>query len=424
MIWGDHMQDELAAVARELMTVVEPGFDFLTLRATCYRNGSNHRLTSGPSDQDTRSFHAVEKLGAIGPDRPVVFEMRVNADGTFHALVTEKIIQIASYLPPTYTVVLKPRESPSRREVSSLAEVEAAIGVSLPAEVHELYASGAEIDDVYLYPPDEILQTWQMYIAIEQEDPRDWAQPVLYVGPPDAVRTVQFHPLWVPIGANDWGDTLCVDLAPGPGGRVGQVIQMAGEMPLTYLADSVTNLVMPEESAGSEGLEDHFDVPARGPDGVAALPETIQELTLREPGDLDFGLLARLTALRKLHVLGGTSVRLGDLAHLPLERLEVSGDEIQLPACKTLTSLVAGGGARVELPTLPNLQVLDVSDAVVDVESLPQVEYLVLNSEQWRRCSMTPAAATLTGESSLARALDWASERGVELSRQVFSGSA
>ncbi len=162
----------------------------------------------------------------------------------------------------------------------------------------------------------------------------------------------------------------------------------------------------------------------RGPDGVAALPATIQELTLREPGDLDFGLLARLTSLRQLHVLRGTSVRLGDLAHLPLERLEVSGDEIELPACKTLTSLVVGGGARVELPTLPNLRVLDVSDAVVDVESLPQVEYLVLNAEQWRRCSMTPAAATLTGESSLARALDWASERGVELPRQVISGSA
>lgn len=418
------MQDEFAAVARELMTVVEPGFDFLTLRASCSGGGYSLRLTSGPSEQDVRSFQRLEKVGAVGLERPVVFEMRVNADGTFHALVTEKIIQITSYLPPTYTVVLKPRESFSRREVSSLAEVEAAIGVSLPAEVHDLCASGAEIADVYLYPPDEILQTWQMYVAMEQEDPRDWAKPVLYVGPPDAVRTVQFHPLWVPIGTNDWGDTLCVDLAPGPGGRVGQVIQMAGEAPLTYLADSVTNLVMSEESAGSEGLEDHFDVADRGPAGVAALPETIQELTLRKPGDLDFGLLTRLTALRKLHVLRGTSVRLGDLAHLPLERLEVSGDEIELPACKTLTSLVAGGGARVELPTLPNLRVLDVSDAVVDVESLPQVDYLVLNAEQWRRCTMTPAAATLTGESSLARALVWASERGVELSRQVISGSA
>lgn len=117
-------------------------------------------------------------------------------------------------------------------------------------------------------------------------------------------------------------------------------------------------------------------------------------------------------------------MRLGGLAHLPLERLDVSGDEIELPACETLTGLVVSGGARVELPSLPDLRMLDVSDAEVDVESLPQVDYLVLNAEQWRRCSQTPAAASLTGESSLARALIWASERGVELSRQVISGRA
>lgn len=117
-------------------------------------------------------------------------------------------------------------------------------------------------------------------------------------------------------------------------------------------------------------------------------------------------------------------MRLRELAHLPLERLEVTGDEIELPACETLTALVVKGGARVELPSLPSLRVLDVSAADVDVESLPEVDYLVLNFEQWQRCSQQPAAASLADEFSVPRVFEWASERGVERVGQVFRGRA
>ena len=122
------------------------------------------------------------------------------------------------------------------------------------------------------------------HFGIGSEDPQQWEQPVLYAGPPDAVRTVTFHEQWVPFGANDWGDTLCVDLAPGPRGRVGQVIQMAGEGPLTYLADSVAGLLLPDSYPGTEGLEEHFDAADRSP---AALPSTLQKVTVREPGDFE-----------------------------------------------------------------------------------------------------------------------------------------
>jgi fermentation-respiration switch protein FrsA (DUF1100 family) len=44
------MQAELAAVARELMTVVEPGFDHLTLRASCSGGGYSLRLTVLPKN--------------------------------------------------------------------------------------------------------------------------------------------------------------------------------------------------------------------------------------------------------------------------------------------------------------------------------------------------------------------------------------
>ncbi|KJK39760.1 hypothetical protein UK23_40605 [Lentzea aerocolonigenes] len=414
------MQAELAAVAQELLAVVEPGFDYLTLRASCTGSAASVRLTSGPSEQDVPHAPSRETLTPIGAIRPTVFEMRINADGTFHALVTEITVKDNSHIPPTYTIVLKPRP-PRPHLASSLADVEAAIGAPLPAEVHEFYASGAKIDDAQVYSPDEILLTWSFDGRMADEDPWDWEGPVLYVGPPGAVRAVQLHPLWVPFACNEWGDHLCIDLAPGPNGRVGQVIQLAGESPMRYLADSVTNLVMPDEDVGSKGLEDHFSVAGRD---VASLPPTLQKLSLWDAGDLDFGLLAHLTSLRMLNVVRGGTVRLGGLAHLPLERIVVAGDEIELPACETLTALELSGGARVELPSLPNLRMLDVSGVDVDVESLPQVDYLVLNTGQWQRCAQTPATATLAGESSLASALDWARERGAGLGGEVVTGTA
>ncbi|MGW6448620.1 SMI1/KNR4 family protein [Lentzea sp. NPDC055074] len=417
------MKDALAAVARELLSSVESEFEELTLRASLSGGGGGHRLDARPDDVRLRHSDYVRELLPLGLDRPVVLELRVFPDGTFEAVVTEDIAQGTGHLPPTYTVLRNRPERPAMPAVSTLADVEAVIGAPLPAEVHELYASGVEIDeDTDLYPPDDIISTWLLYRSMVENDPSFWGETLLYVGPPGAVRTVQFHPLWVPIASNHWGDNLCVDLAPGPNGRVGQIIQLAGEAPLSYLAESATAWAQSPESPGYKGLEAHFKVADRGAEGVAELPLTIQSLSLHHPGDLDFGLLARLTSLRRLGVTSGGSVRLGDLAHLPLECLDVAADEVELPLCESLISL-AVRGARVELPSYPNLRVLDMSAAEVDVESLPAVDHLTLSVEQWQRCSLTPAAATLTGESSLARALEWARERGVDLPHEVISGT-
>jgi hypothetical protein len=163
--------------------------------------------------------------------------------------------------------------------------------------------------------------------------------------------------------------------------------------------------------------EDHeLDVVAE----VSQRFQTLRELGLYDLGDADLAPLASLADLRELKVSGGR-LRLGGLAGLPLERLHVTATETDIPALERLTSLTVSG-ARVELPTLPKLRVLDVSGAEVDVESLPQVDHLTLNAEQWRRCTVRPAAATLTGERSLAQALDWAESLGVALRRRVVSG--
>lgn len=242
-----------------------------------------------------------DKFAAVARELITVV-LKVEADGTFEAHFTEDVlIERTELHPPLYTVVRKPRCVPGKTEASSLAEVEAVLGAALPAELHELYASGVEeIGDVRLLPIDEVLRVRSWFVELE-ESPQFWEQFVRYVGPPGAVRTVLWHPMWVPFGNNDMADSLCVDLAPGPNGRIGQVIQVCqdGE-PLLHLADSVADWLRSPESLESPPPEDTFA--GVGTDGVASLPKTVQQLSLHEPSALDCGRLARLTSLRYLMI--------------------------------------------------------------------------------------------------------------------------
>jgi cell wall assembly regulator SMI1 len=43
--------------------------------------------------------------------------------------------------------------------------------------------------------------------------------------PEGPIRTEWYHLGWIPLSGNDSGDSRCLDLAPAPGGRVGQIIR-------------------------------------------------------------------------------------------------------------------------------------------------------------------------------------------------------
>jgi hypothetical protein len=429
------VENKLAEVAAELVAEVKPGWDYLMLRAMCDSGYTNSRVSAGPSDDHAHVRH-LKSLAALGDDGNVVVEMRVEPDGAFTALLTDGIDQGTGCLPPSYTIVFEPRPRHvippyERTEVTStgpLAAVEAELGVPLPAEVHELYRSGVtDFGDHVLLPADEILTVRQQLLdneAFLAHDPGNWAEPIPCTAPRDAVRLVGHHPLWVPIVRYPSAETLCVDLAPGPRGRVGQVIQPSlGCYPLELLADSVTEWHRSPERPESSGMKGHYDVTDYEIDVVAYLGSefpTLRQLGLGELRDVDLAPLASMADLQVLKLSGGR-LRIEALAHLPLEHLEITATDVTVPAFQRLTRLKVDG-ARVELPELPMLRVLDVSRADVDVESLPQVDHLTLNAEQWRRCTVRPAAATLIGERSLAKALDWAGSLGVELPRRVVSG--
>lgn len=131
--------------------------------------------------------------------------MRVEPDGAFTALLTEGIQQQGSLVPPTYSLVFEPRprhpippyERPEVTSTGPLAAVEAELGV--PAEMHELYRSGVtEFGDHTLLPASEILTVRRERLEDEESffshrfD--DWAEPIPYTGPLDAVQLVGFHP--------------------------------------------------------------------------------------------------------------------------------------------------------------------------------------------------------------------------------------
>lgn len=104
------MEKAPAAVAAELAAKAEPGWDYLTLRATCDSGFAGHRVTAGPGEENPR-IRRLDSLVALGPNGPVVVEMRIEPDGAFTALLTEGIHQQDGLLPPTYSLVfeLRPR---------------------------------------------------------------------------------------------------------------------------------------------------------------------------------------------------------------------------------------------------------------------------------------------------------------------------
>ncbi|HEY7124008.1 MAG TPA: SMI1/KNR4 family protein [Ktedonobacterales bacterium] len=80
-------------------------------------------------------------------------------------------------------------------------------------------------------PVAEILDTWQM--LRELLDDEEWAaQPpyyfteeVLRLGEqPGPIQPVWWHPRWIPLAMDNAGNLTCLDMAPAPGGVVGQII--------------------------------------------------------------------------------------------------------------------------------------------------------------------------------------------------------
>jgi cell wall assembly regulator SMI1 len=132
---------------------------------------------------------------------------------------------------------------PAGASPDHLRRVEAELGVTLPADVRESYLLHDGSDGLWvceqgflmplLAPGDGplgsygVLDLWRGMLQVGEAMAGERSCPV---GP---VRDDWWNRLWVPVTENECGDFVCVDLAPGPGGRRGQVIEWNHEQGAT-----------------------------------------------------------------------------------------------------------------------------------------------------------------------------------------------
>ena len=142
-----------------------------------------------------------------------------------------------------------------------IADLEARIGVALPADVRELYSlNDGEADEetnpaggcffgLYFLPFNRMRVT-----GGTEPMPESTSRPA------DAIRPFDTHTRWFPLGHDGGGNFIGFDLDPGASGTPGQIINFGrDEVDKFVMADSLAGfleVVMAEIDAGNYSLDD------------------------------------------------------------------------------------------------------------------------------------------------------------------------
>lgn len=151
---------------------------------------------------------------------------------------------------------------------AAVTKLEELFGVTLPGDfkqslaIHDGQKPGAEVgkfpgiycnDDTgsyYLMGCKAISRDWKMLRSVKKCGDFDG----LKVNPDPGVMAAWWDLLWIPFAANGGGDYLCLDLAPAPRGKRGQVIGVTHDAPArTIHAKSITEWLQRQAEALSEG---------------------------------------------------------------------------------------------------------------------------------------------------------------------------
>lgn len=119
----------------------------------------------------------------------------------------------------------------------AIEEVERTVGAMLPADVRASYRrhdggySWKPVVAMDALPLTEIAEWWHILEELLHDE--DWASQPPYYFSEEVVRSgwqtgpiqpVWWHRRWIPFAADRAGNLWCIDLAPAPGGTVGQII--------------------------------------------------------------------------------------------------------------------------------------------------------------------------------------------------------
>lgn len=125
-----------------------------------------------------------------------------------------------------------------------IAEAETRLGLTLPEDIKACYRihNGAAVSGKFastsvaqFCPLRNMVGHWEWLQDLAKSDPR-WAQcPPIWVRensiyPFQPAQPVTWHPAWLPFTSNVEGDHLCFDLAPLPGGHIGQILDLSHEV--------------------------------------------------------------------------------------------------------------------------------------------------------------------------------------------------
>ncbi|MFJ7047808.1 SMI1/KNR4 family protein [Streptomyces sp. NPDC101112] len=251
----EDMRDEFDAVQRVQDALTATGIDGVSFTAAIAPSGTAVLRLLGPSP-------AVESgVGSPHPGSLLLVE------GAFPEPWRRLPDPVPGAAPaPTADLGLLERELRERipRAIGAtdeeIATAEKRLGVALPDELKVLYrvtrasrqdhgddhaAAEREYDAVGC----ELFSLDDLYVADVASRPCLWrfAAKEAVVTPPDAaVQGLVGSPGWIAFGDNGGGDRLAVDLTPGPGGHIGQIIILSHEENIGagLVADSLTELVL------------------------------------------------------------------------------------------------------------------------------------------------------------------------------------
>jgi cell wall assembly regulator SMI1 len=251
----EDMQDEFDAVRRIQDALTDTGIDGVSFTAAIAPTGTAVLRLLGPSP-------AVESgVGSPHPGSLLLVE----------GALPEPWRRLPDPVPgaapaPTADLELLERELRERmpRAIGAtdeeIAAAEKRLGVALPDELKVLYRvtrarrqdhgddhTAAERE--YGAVGCELFSLDDLYVADVASRPCLWrfAAKEAVVTPPDAaVQGLVGSPGWIAFGDNGGGDRLAVDLTPGPGGHIGQIIILSHEENIGagLVADSLTELVL------------------------------------------------------------------------------------------------------------------------------------------------------------------------------------
>ena len=250
---------------------------------------------------------------------------------------------------------------------AEIGAAEVRLGMALPAELRALYrvtrarredwsddvAAGRRVQEAVgldLRSVDGL----RVFDAAERECLWVEAAMEAVVTPADAaVQGLAGSPGWVVFAEDDYGDQYAMDLTPGPGGHVGQIIMLSHEASIgaQLIADSLTDLVVhrrwsePAEGDDQSPVVAHVNRGSRGSVESFARPE-LEVLSIgvweREP--ISLAAFAGLPRLRTLSVLPGTladPVEIGGLTGLEFLELGPADWRVLLDAGAVPRSLLA-----------------------------------------------------------------------------------